>query len=191
MSSAPLTRLTPEEYLERERKAEYKSEYYQGEVFAMAGASPNHGSVVTNLVASLHGRLKGRGCKVWATDLRLRVSATGLYTYPDVMVVCGPPSLADDRRDTLLNPNLIIEVLSDSTRDYDRGRKFQQYRTLASLLEYVTVEQDGVHVEQWARQPDQRWMLTEVEDTGATLSLASIGVDLPLSEIYEGIEFGG
>src|SRR5271168_4436157 len=120
MSSAPTTRLTPEEYLERERKAEYKSEYFQGEVFAIAGASRPHALIITSLVVAIHGRVKGRRCEVYANDLRLRVPATGLYTYPDVMVVCGTPSIADNRRDTLLNPNLIIEVLSDSTRDYDR-----------------------------------------------------------------------
>src|SRR6185436_11448086 len=120
MSSQPTTLLSPEEYLEIERKAERKSEYYQGEMFAMAGASPRHAWIVSNLIIELGRQLKTKPCRVSASDLRLRVSPTGLYTYPDVIVVCGEPQFADNQNDTLLNPTLIVEVLSDSTRDYDR-----------------------------------------------------------------------
>src|SRR5215470_16405199 len=124
MSSQPTTFLSPDEYLELERKAERKSEYFQGEMFAMAGASPTHSVIVNNLVAALLHQLWAKPCLVYSSDVRLRVSPSGLYTYPDVMVVCGEVQFADDQKDTVLNPNVIVEVLSDSTRDYDRGRKF-------------------------------------------------------------------
>src|SRR5205809_2192753 len=152
MASRPNTFLTPEEYLEIERKAAFKSEYYQGEMFAMAGGSPPHAWIISNLNYELVRQLKGRPCRVGTNDLRLRVLPSGLYTYPDVMVVCGKPQYADYRKDTLLNPIVIIEVLSDSTRDYDRGRKFQHYRALPSLQEYLTVAQDTPHIEHWTRQ---------------------------------------
>lgn len=188
MSSAPTAHLTPEEYLEQERKAERKSEYFRGETFAMAGASPEHALIITNLVGELRQQLKGRPCNVYSSGLRLRVSPIGPYTYPDVLVVCGSPAFADDQRDTLLNPALIVEVLSDSTKDYDRGRKFQHYRTLLSMGEYLTVAQDSIHVEQWTRQPDQRWLLAEADSIAATISLASVEVEIALSEIYDKVK---
>jgi Uma2 family endonuclease len=189
MSSQPTTFLTPAEYLDLERKAERKSDYFQGEMFAMAGASPRHVEIVMNLVIELGRQLKGRPCRVYSSDLRLRVSPTGLYTYPDVLVLCGEARFADDQKDTVLNPTLIIEVLSDSTRDYDRGRKFQQYRALPSLREYLTVAQDGAHVEHWTRQPEDRWLLTEFSDLTQTIQLTCIGCVLPLAEVYDKIDW--
>jgi Uma2 family endonuclease len=185
MSSQPTTLLTPAEYLELERKAEFKSEYFQGEMFAMAGASRWHGLIVTNLVGELHQQLKARPCEVYSSDLRLRVSPSGLYTYPDVMIVCAEAQFADDQKDTLLNPSLIVEVLSDSTRDYDRGEKFQHYRTLSSLREYVTVAQDAPHIEHWTRQPEDRWLLTEFGDLSQNVQLTSVGCVLSLTEVYD------
>ncbi len=187
MSSAPVTRLTEQEYLDQERAAERKSEYFRGEVFLMAGATPEHVLIVTNLVRELSNQLRRSSCKVYSTDLRLRVSPVGLYTYPDVMLICGEPQFADERRDTVLNPTLIIEVLSDSTKDYDRGQKFQHYRTLSSLKSYLTVAQDVVHVEQWTRRSDQHWMLAEFDTLDSTLALEAIGAELKLREVYEGI----
>ena len=136
MSSQPNSLLTPEEYLEKERRAEYKSEYLAGEVFAMVGASYRHGLIVANLLRELGIQLKEKPCDVFAGDLRVRITLTGLYTYPDIVVICEPVQFADDRKDTVLNPVILIEVLSDSTKDYDRGQKFQHYRTLPSLKEY-------------------------------------------------------
>lgn len=188
MSVAHATFLTPEEYLEHERKAEYKSEYLRGEVFAMAGASRQHARIVTNLVRDLSQAVRQRPCDVYSNDLRLRVNPTGLYTYPDVIVVCGNSEFADDQSETLLNPTLIIEVLSESTQNYDRGQKFQHYRMLPSLREYLTVAEDAIHVEQWTRQPDGRWLLTEFSDPAAELSLESIDVRLGISGIYEKVE---
>ena len=126
--SQPKPYLTPEQYLALERTAAYKSEYFRGEIFAMAGVSPTHVLIVTNIVAALHGQLRRRPCTVYATDFRLKVNASGLYTYPDIAVVCGEPQFDDDQRDTLVNPTLLVEVLSESTQDYDRGGKFAQYR---------------------------------------------------------------
>ena len=137
VSLQPKLRFTPEEYLAIERRAECKSEYFNGEIFAMSGASPQHVLIVTNVVSELRWQLKKRPCTVYSTDLRLKVSLTGLYAYPNVIVVCGKPEFENDHEDTLLNPTLIVEVLSDSSKDYDRGGKFEQYRTLESFTEYV------------------------------------------------------
>jgi Uma2 family endonuclease len=188
MSSQPKTRLTPEEYLAIERKAEYKSEYFNGEMFAMAGASERHVLIVTNVVAELRGQLRQRPCTVYSTDLRVRVSPTALYTYPAVVVVCEQPQFADDQRDTLLNPTLIVEVLSESTKDYDRGEKFEQCRSLASLNEYVLIAQDKYHVEHFVRQPDNRWLLSETNWLEDTIHLSSIDCDLALIEVYDKVE---
>lgn len=188
MSSQPKLRLTPEEYLTLEREAEYKSEYFAGEVFAMAGASARHVLIVTNVAAELRNQLKRRPCTVYSTDLRVRVSETGLYTYPDVAVVCGTPQWADDQQDTLLNPTLLVEVLSESTKDYDRGGKFEHYRTLDSLTEYLLVAQDKAHVEHFVRQPDYRWILSETNNLSDTITLEAIGCTLDLAEVYDKVE---
>lgn len=134
--------LTPAEYLAIDRKAEFKSEYFAGEMFAMSGASFKHNQVVANLIAETAARLKGGPCQIVPSDLRLSVSPTGLYTYPDAMVVCGEPEFIDDHFDTLINPTVIFEVLSDSTESYDRGAKFRHYRSLDSLQAYVLISQD-------------------------------------------------
>src|SRR6266404_1708800 len=154
MSSVPKTFLTPEQYLEIERKAEFKSEYFQGEMFAMAGAREAHNLIALNLAAALHPQLRARPCRAYISDMRVRVSATGLYTYPDILVVCGEPQFLDERRDTLLNPNLIVEVLSPSTEAYDRGRKFEHYRSVESLSEYLLVSSERIIAELFTRQPD-------------------------------------
>ena len=188
MSLQPQTFITPDEYLARERQAEQKSEYFNGEIFAMSGASPRHVLIVTNVVAELRGQLKKRSCTVYSTDLRVRVSATGLYTYPDVVVVCETPQFDDERKDTLLNPTLIVEVLSDSTKDYDRGDKFEQYRTLPSFVEYVLIAQDKHHVEHFVRQPDKRWILAETNRLEDVITLTSIGCTLALQEVYDKVD---
>lgn len=188
MSLQPKAYITPEEYLAIERQAEYKSEYFHGEMFAMAGASERHVLIVTNVVAELRGQLKGRPCNVYSTDLRVRISPTGLYTYPDIVVVCGQAQFADDQKDTLLNPTLIVEVLSESTKDYDRGEKFEQYRSLASFSEYVLIAQDRYHVEHFFRQPDNRWLLAETNRPEDSLQLSSISCALALTEIYDKVE---
>jgi Uma2 family endonuclease len=188
LASQPKTLLTPEEYLEIERKAEYKSEYSQGEMFAMAGASDPHNVLAGNLFAALHAQLRRRPCRVYKSDMRVRVSPTRLYTYPDVAVVCGQPQFADETADTLLNPGFIAEVLSPSTEGYDRGRKFEYYRGIESLAEYLLVAQDRVHVDLHTRQPDGRWVLSEASRLEDTLDLQSIGCQVALADLYEKVD---
>ena len=186
MQPKPL--ITPEEYLAQERKAEHKSEYFDGEVFAMAGASPAHALIVTNVVAELRDRLRDRDCTVYSTDLRVKARATGVYTYPDVVVVCGEPRFDDEQEDTLVNPLLIVEVLSKATQDYDRGAKFEQYRTIESLAEYVLIAQNKPHVEHFVRQPDGRWILSETNRLDAHIELSCIGARLALADLYEKVK---
>lgn len=188
MSTHATTRISPEEYLERERAADHRSEYLDGEVFALAGVSFAHSRIVTNLVVAIGLQLKGRMCSVHATDLRVAVGRKGLYTYPDVFVVCGEPKFIDASSDTVTNPRVIVEVLSDSTKDYDRGGKFAQYRRIASLTEYLLVAQDEPHVEHFVRQPDGSWNLTETSDPNATVQLPSIECRLDLAGIYDKAE---
>jgi Uma2 family endonuclease len=189
MSSQPKPYLAPEQYLSLERTAAYKSEYLRGEVFAMAGVSPTHVLMVSNIVAALHGQLRRRPCTVYASDLRLKVNASGLYTYPDITVVCGEPQFDDDRKDTLVNPTLIVEVLSESTQDYDRGGKFAQYRKIPLFAEYVLVAQDECHVEHFVKQPNGLWLLSETDRLEDGLTLSSIECPLLLSDIYEKVQF--
>ncbi len=188
MTSRAKASITPEEYLTIERQAAYKSEYFNGEMFAMSGASPRHVLIVTNVVAELRRQLKPRPCTVYSTDLRVKVSPTGLYTYPDVIVVCDQPQFNDEQKDTLLNPTLIVEVLSESTKDDDRGEKFEHYRTLTSLAEYVLIAQDKPHFEHFVRQPDNRWLLAETNRLEDTIHLPSIACDLALAEIYDKVD---
>jgi len=180
-------RLTPEQYLALERKATTKSEYLNGYVYAMAGASREHNLIAGNIFGELRFQLRGRPCEVYVNDMRLKVSSTGLYTYPDVAVVCDGPRFEDTHLDTLLNPIVLVEVLSPSTEAYDRGEKFAHYRRLESLQEYFLVAQDRIRVEHYLRQGEQ-WLLTELSDLDDVLHAVSIGCDLPLREIYAKVE---
>jgi len=175
--------VTPKEYLERERATEEKHEYFQGEVFAMVGASFAHVTVASNVVISLGSQLRGKPCQVFSADLRVNVSRTGLYTYPDVGVVCGEPEFGDEHRDTLLNPKILIEVLSSSTEAYDRGKKFAHYRTIESLAEYLLVAQDQPRIEQFIRQASGDWLLHEASSLDERIRLPSIECELKLVEV--------
>jgi Uma2 family endonuclease len=190
MSLHPQQHYSPQEYLELERKAEYKSEYFSGEIFAMSGASERHNLIVMNVAAALHNQFRGRPCKVYASDMRVKVSQTGLYTYPDVVAVCEEAQLEDDQLDTLLNPTVLIEVLSKSTEAYDRGDKAGHYRKLSSLAEYVLISQDKHHIEHYARQPNNHWLLSEASDLKETLVLPSLSASLVLSDVYDRIDMG-
>ena len=189
MSTVPQQYITPQEYLDRERQAEMKSQYFQGEIFAMTGASREHNLIAGNTLTALNQRLRDRDCEVYLGDMRVKVSPSGLYTYPDVTVVCGEPQFEDAELDTLLNPKVLFEVLSPSTSDYDRGGKFVQYRRLPSLQEYVLISQDRPLVEHWVRQPQNQWVFSETESLQDTLVLPSISCDLPLAEIYLKVQF--
>ncbi|MDT7808575.1 MAG: hypothetical protein QOJ70_2388 [Acidobacteriota bacterium] len=185
MSTQPTTYLTPEEYLAIERQAESKNEYIDGEMVAMTGASRKHNLIAVNITGELYRQLKGRPCEGYGSDMRVRVPSTLMYTYPDVVVVCGEPLFEDDHLDTLLNPTVIIEILSDSTERYDRGRKFGFYRTIESLAEYVLVAQDEYRIEQYVKQHDGRWLLTDHRSPEDVVELSSIQCTLALREVYE------
>lgn len=178
---------TTEEYLARERMAEAKSEYLGGEILAMAGASRAHNLITVNLSRELSQQLRGRPCEAYSADMRVRVRETGLYTYPDVVVACGDIQFEDDQVDTLLNPVVVIEVLSPKTEAYDRGEKFAHYRRLESLQEYVLVAQDKMRVERYVRQGDQ-WVLSELSALEDVLQIDAIGCNVGLSDIYERVE---
>src|ERR1035437_1720136 len=185
MATPSKTFLTPEQYLAIERKAEFKSEYYQGEMFAMAGAREPHNLIVWNLATELGRQLRKRSCRAYVNDMRVCVNATGMYTYPDAVVVCEEPQFLDETRDTLLNPSLLVEVLSPSTEFYDRVRKFEHYRSVESVTEYLLVSTDRVRAELYTRQPDGRWLLTTANRMEDSLDLESIGAHLSLADLYE------
>jgi Uma2 family endonuclease len=187
MSSQPTTYLTPEEYLAIERKAAYKSDYIDGGMVAMTGASRKHNLITSNITREISQQLRGRPCEGYASDMRVRVPSTRLYTYPDVVVVCGEPQFEDEQVDTLLNPMLIIEVLSESTELYDRGKKFGFYRTIESLAEYLLVAQDECKVEQYVKQPGGRWLLSDYRSLEDVVELSSIQCRLALKEVYDKI----
>jgi len=178
---------TTEEYLARERMAESKSEYLDGEVLAMAGASRAHNLISGNLYREVSQQLRGRPCETYTADMRVRVRETGLYTYPDIVVACGDIQFEDDQVDTLLNPVVVVEVLSPRTEAYDRGEKFAHYRRLDSLQEYLLVSQDKVRVERYVRQGDQ-WVLSELNRLEDVLHIDAIGCRVRLGDIYERVK---
>lgn len=188
MSSPKPSLLTPAEYLEFERKSEIRSEYIAGRIFAMSGASRRHSLIAGNLHGEIWSRLRGRDCEVHMNDLRVKVSPTGMYTYPDIVALCGEARLEDEHFDTLLNPTVIVEVLSESTEAYDRGEKFAHYRRLDTLREYVLVAQDKIRIEHYRREGEE-WILSEVSGPDATLHLASIDCHVEVAAIYEKVEF--
>jgi Uma2 family endonuclease len=177
--------------LEIERAAEFKSEYYNGRMYAMSGASYKHVVITCNLSRELGNILKKRPCTVLTNDLRLRVAPGGLYTYPDLVVVCGEPQFADNQADTLLNPLLIVEILSPSTEAYDRGFKFAQYRTLESLREYALVSQQEPRVEVFRRQSGGEWLLSDSAGLDAACRFDSVDCAVALAEVYDKVTFGG
>ena len=189
MSALPKVRLTEAEYLDIERKAEFKSEFFRGEMFAMAVASREHNYVKENLVGELYARLKGTPCRSLSGDQRVKVSATGLYTYPDVVIVCGKAEYDSIDRDALINPVVIIEILSPSTEKYDRGAKFRQYQQLGSVKEYVLVSQEVPVCESFVRQADGTWNLTTVTDLKADFEFSTVKVRIPMADIYNGVDF--
>jgi Uma2 family endonuclease len=176
---------TEKEYLEQERSSEVKHDFYRGEIFAMTAASRKHNLIVANLIGELRTQLKNTPCRVYASDMRLKIEETGLFTYPDVMVVCGEERFSDERQDTLLNPEVIVEVLSDSTEGYDRGKKFEHCRKLASLREYVLVSQNSEKMERFLKNESGYWVLTESDDENPRLALESIPCELHHAEVYE------
>jgi Uma2 family endonuclease len=190
MSTAAVKRLTPEEYLAFERAALEKHEFYDGEVFAMAGASQVHNIIAVNTSGAFGNALRDSPCRVYAVDMRLKCP-TGLYTYPDVLIVCGQSEVVEDEhRDTLLNPKVIIEILSPSTEAYDRGKKFEHYRRIPTLQAYILISQDRTHVEHFERVEGRaKWVLTETDGTDAILDVPLLGIKVELAEIYRDVPF--
>jgi Uma2 family endonuclease len=185
MSTQIKAYVTPEEYLALERKAEYKSEYLHGEIFAMTGASRGHNLISINTASSLNQQLRGRPYEVYVSDMRVKVTERGLYTYPDVVVVCDGPRFEDDYLDTLLNPTVLFEILSRTTERYDRIAKSAYYRTIQSLAEYLLVSQDDYRVEQYLRQSSGEWLLTDIRGLENVVELKSIGCTLTLRDLYD------
>lgn len=188
MSSPNPTFVTPGEYLDLERKAEIRSEYIAGRIYTMSGASRRHNLIAGNFYREISSQLRGRACEAYMADMRVKVSPAGMYTYPDLTIVCGEPSFEDAYVDTLLNPTVIVEVLSESTEAYDRGEKFAQYRRLDTLREYVLVAQDKIRIEHYLREGEQ-WILSEISDPDSILQLVSIACQVGLAAVYEKIEF--
>ena len=185
MASVPNYYLSPEEYLALERKAEFKSEYIDGVVYAMAGASKRHNLIVANIIITIGAQLKGRPCRVYTSDLKVRVPSPKRYFYPDVSVVCGEDEFADDEQDIILNPTLIVEVSSETTAAFDRGKKFLSYQQINSLQEYLLVSQDEILIEGYARQGSDRWLYTKVTGLEGSLALSSIQCELTLRDVYD------
>jgi Uma2 family endonuclease len=189
MSAVPKARLTEDEYLAIERSATVRSEYLNGEMFAMAGGTIRHSVVKDNLVRRIGNALDGSPCRTVSADVKVKVSATGLYTYPDVIIVCGEPQADRKNQDVLLNPHVILEVLSKSTESYDRGQKFRHFRTVESLREFILVSQWDPYVERFHRQADGSWALTVFEGLDTTFHFASVNAELTLGDIYQNVTF--
>lgn len=189
MAAQPRTGTSVEEYLAFERASAEKHEYRDGEIVAMVGASNAHNDIVGNVYTSLRTRLKPGPCRVKFSDLRVKVPDARLFTYPDLTVVCGKQQFSDDRQDTLLNPQLIVEVLSPSTAAYDRGMKFRHYRSIESLREYVLIEQDSQRIEHFVRQANDLWLFSDTIGPDATLTLPTLDCAIPFAEIYEEVVF--
>lgn len=187
MVAMPQMGWSPQAYLEFERASDEKHEYLDGEIYAMAGATENHLLVSGNAYASLHTQVRKRPCKVYQSDMRVRVTPTS-YFYPDVVVVCGKPQFEDNRFDTLLNPTFLIEVLSKSTERFDRGKKSQRYRLLPSLQGYAFIAQDSYRIEYYARQSEGLWLFTEAIGLDATITLSAIDCVLRLDDVYDKVE---
>ncbi len=185
MSTQPQTYLTPEEYLAIERQAEYKSEYVDGVMYAMSGASFKHNVIVANLLTELVQQLRGRPCRALPSDIKVRMPDSRKFFYPDVSVVCGEPQFHDESTDVILNPVLIVEVLSESTAGFDRGEKFQAYQQLASLREYLLVSQDKIFIEQYVRQEREKWTYVAMVGLESSLLLPSLECTLSLKAVYD------
>jgi len=188
MNAIPEQYISLEDYFKLDEISDNKHEYYQGAVFAMTGASEDHNKIVVSTVRNLDVQLDGKPCRPYSGDFRLKIEAFELYTYPDISVICGDTQLADGRRDTFVNPTVLIEVLSESTETYDRGKKAESYRTIPSLREYLLIAQDRPYVERYRRQ-GQDWLLTEYRSLVDEISLDSIGCTLPLVAIYRRVNF--
>lgn len=182
--SQPRIHLTPEQYLSQERRSDIKSEYFNGEIFAMAGASREHNQISANLVRVLGNQLLDKPCSVYSSDMKVRIEKARKYTYPDIVIACQTERFEDEHRDVLLNPVVILEILSDSTEAYDRGRKFLHYQLLDSLVDYLLVSQDTPRIERFTRHENTAWLYAEFHGLDAVVDIASIDCSLRLDDVY-------
>lgn len=178
-----------EEYLEMEHASEEKHEYYQGEIFAMAGAKVPHNRISTNCLIALGSRLRGKGCQPFGSDMRVYIEKNTLFTYPDISIACGELKFLNDDEYNLLNPTIIVEVLSRLTKNYDRGEKFKLYRDIATLREYILIDSEQLNVEAWRINSNGHWELEEYKTIQDTLSIPALDLQILLAEVYEGVEF--
>lgn len=185
----PRRSMTEEEYLAFERGSSTKHEYFKGYIYAMTGAKEPHNLISGNIIAALHPQLRRKGCRIYPSDMRVKVMQTGLNTYPDITIVCGAPQFTDNVRDTIVNPMVIIEVLSASTERYDRGMKFQNYRTIETLYDYLLIAQDHYHIEHFSRQENGLWIFQEATNIELSVNIQSVGCVLALQDVYEQVEF--
>jgi Uma2 family endonuclease len=181
--------VSPKEYLAMERKAEAKSEYYMGEIFAMAGASRDHNLISTNIVRFLGNQLLDGPCSLYSSDMKVKIDKINKYTYPDIVIACEEEKFEDKEEDVLLNPMVIIEILSDTTEAYDRGKKFSHYQYIGSFVEYILVSQDSYKIERFLRQEDNKWIYEEFHNIDDSLTIESIDCRLPMNETYRKLEF--
>jgi Uma2 family endonuclease len=180
--------ITVEEYLEAEVNSLEKHEYYNGEIFAMAGATVEHNRIVSNSLVELGIKLKDKNCVPYASDLRIKAEQSRLYTYPDISIICGEIQKSDDKFDTVTNPTVLIEVLSESTKDYDRGTKFLMYRNIPSLQEYILIDSTGAtKVEKYSKNNDGTWQLSDYEKISDIIELKSVGIEIVVEDIYRGV----
>jgi Uma2 family endonuclease len=177
------------DYLEGERTATEKHEYYKGEVYAMSGASLKHNRIQVNFTRHVANYLAGKGCDVFGSDLRVHIPSNSLFTYPDAVIICGKPELLDNTADTVLNPVIIVEILSKSTQSYDRGDKFNLYRAIPSLQEYILINSEAIGIEHYSKQENHSWLLQDYQDMAASFLIKSIELQLPLAQLYEGVVF--
>lgn len=190
MSAVETKRLyTVEEYLELERESHEKHEFYKGELFAMAGGSPNHTTICMNVSSELHQRLSRKGCRAFNSEMKIFIKPFDLYTYADACALCGEPNFLKETDAIIDNPSLIVEVLSESTEVYDRSKKFLFYRALPSFNEYLLICQDRPFVEYYAKLSEQKWLLTEVQGLSAKVRLKHLGITLSLQAIYANVKF--
>jgi Uma2 family endonuclease len=189
MSALPRKRWTDEDYLTFELESEEKHEFVDGEIYLMSGASENHNIIVANILIALGVQIRQRPCKIYPSDMLVYTQVTGDYHYPDVSIVCGDSLIRREGKDILLNPTVIIEVLSPTTEQYDRGKKFQNYRTLDSLQEYLLISQDTQRIEHYVRQENNVWLFSDTTDTSAVIELPSISCTLALSDVYDKVIF--
>ncbi|HYV95689.1 MAG TPA: Uma2 family endonuclease [Chitinophagales bacterium] len=186
----PVTsKISIEEYLELERAAPFKSEYYKGEVYAMAGASTIHNAICSNLIGSLNPFLRGKNCKIFGSDQKVHVIENTLLTYPDAVIICGENEFTDREKDTITNPSVIFEVLSATTKKYDRREKFELYKSIPSFTEYILISSEQIKVDVYRKQPNGKWLPSEYKSIQDQFTIEKIGYEMKLADLYDGISF--